>query len=350
MPYYILLGILFFGVIILVHELGHFAFAKLFKVGINEFSVGFGPKLFSKKGKDGVIYSLRAIPIGGYVSMVGEDEKVDDENAFSSKPVWQRIIITAAGAAMNIILGIILTGILVGSAERIYSTTVSGFNVVSESGEKLEFEEFLGIRVGDTIKKIGNRKINVRNDFVYEIMFRGDEGVDVTVERDGKDVLIKDVKFGTFSEDGIVFGNAAFIRTTELEKTFPEFIKQTFCQAFSSIRVLWSSILNIFKGRYGVETLSGPVGVIGQVKETASYGWESLVFLLTMLTLNVGIINLLPLPAFDGGRLFFMLIELIRGKPVDPKYEGYVHAAGFVLIMIFMIFITYNDIAKLIFR
>ncbi|MCR5352747.1 MAG: site-2 protease family protein [Clostridiales bacterium] len=347
---YILLGILFFGIIILIHELGHFTFAKIFKVGINEFSVGFGPKILSKRGKDGVLYSLRAIPVGGYVSMVGEDENSDEECAFCKKSVWQRIIITAAGAVMNIILGFILTGILVLSSGHIYSTTVSGFNVANERGESLVFEEFLGIRVGDTIKKVGNRKINVRNDFVYEILFRGDESVDITVERDGKEVLLKDVKFDTFSEEGIVFGNAAFIRTTELEKTFPEFVKQTFCQAFSSIRVLWSSLLNLFRGRYGVETLSGPVGVIGQVKETASYGWESLVFLLTMLTLNVGIINLLPLPAFDGGRLFFMLIELIRGKPVDPKYEGYVHAAGLVLILFFMVFITYNDIVKLIFR
>ncbi len=347
---YVLLGIVFFGIIILVHESGHFAFAKLFKVAITEFSVGFGPKLFSKKGKDGVSYSLRAVPVGGYVNMVGEDEDSTEEGAFCSKPVWQRIIIVSAGAVMNIILGFVLMGILVGSSKEIYSTTVSGFNVVNEVGESLEFEEFLGIRVGDTITKIGNRKINVRNDFVYEVMFLGDKSVDVQVIRDGKETVIKDVAFDTFSDNGMVFGNAAFIRTTTLKKTFPEFIKQTFCQGISAMRVLWSSLLSIFKGKYGVESLSGPVGVIGQVKETASYGFDSLLFLFVMLTLNVGIINLLPLPAFDGGRLFFMLIELVRGKPVPAKYEGYVHAAGFALIILLMIFVTYNDIVRLFFK
>lgn len=345
---YILLGIFMFGVIIFIHELGHFMCAKAFKVGINEFAIGMGPKIFSRKGKDGVLYSLRLIPMGGFVSMVGEDEDSDDESALCRKPVWQRIIIVAAGAVMNIILGFVIMGIIVSAPKTtIYSTTVEGFNVVDENGVFLEPEEVYGLRIGDTIEKIGNRKINVRNDFVYEVMFLGAEPVDVTVNRNGEKVILRDVVFDTYTESGVVFGNAGFIRTTVLKKTFPEIVKQSVCQSFATIRMLWSSILGTFRGDYGTEALSGPVGVIEQVEETASYGWDAFMMMVVLITLNVGMINLLPLPALDGGRLFFMFIELIRGKPINPKYEGYVHAIGLVLLMGLMLFVTYNDIVRI---
>lgn len=344
---YILLGIFMFGVIIFIHELGHFLSAKAFGVGINEFAIGMGPKLFSKKGKDGVLYSVRLIPMGGYVSMVGEDEDVDDEKALCRKPVWQRIIIVAAGAIMNILLGFVIMGIVVTFSQTIYSTTVEGFNVVDESGNYLEPQEVYGIKIGDTIEKIGNRKINVRNDFVYEVMFVGAEPVDVTVIRNGEKIILENIVFDTYSEGGIVFGNAGFIRTTELEKTFPEIIKQSVFQSVSMIRMLWSTILNTFKGEYGTESLSGPVGVIEQVEETASYGWNAFLLMAVMITMNVGMVNLMPLPALDGGRLFFMLIELVRGKPINPKYEGYVHAAGLAILMGLMLFVTYNDIVRI---
>ena len=344
---YILLGVFMFGLIILVHELGHFLCAKAFGVGIEEFAIGMGPKLFSRMGKDGVRYSLRLIPMGGYVSMIGEDEASEDERALCRKPVWQRMIIVSAGAIMNILLGFVLMGISISLTENVYSTTIDGFYTAAEDGNIVLASEYNGLKAGDTIEKIGKRKINVRSDFVYEIMFLKDEPVDVTVRRDGKRVVIPDMVFATYTESGVTFGYSGFIRTTELEKTFPEIVKQSVCQSLSAIRMLWVSILNTFKGEYGTEALSGPVGVIDQVKSTVSLGWDAFLFLAVMITLNVGMVNLMPLPALDGGRLFFMLIELVRGKPVNPKYEGYVHAAGFILLMGLMLFVTYNDIVRI---
>lgn len=343
-----------FGVLIFIHELGHFIAAKAFKVGITEFSIGMGPKLISRKGRDGVAYSLRLIPMGGFVSMVGEDEEVSDDeqkNALYRKPAWQRFIVFAAGAFMNLAFGLILMGVLVGSSDVIYSTEISGFGAVNDAGEKYMLEEWKGLRSGDVIEKIGNRKINIREDFVYEVMFVGDAPCDVTVKRDGKSgIVVKDVVFPSYTEDGITFGNAAFIWTAEAEKTVPEIIKQTFCRTASSVKMIWSSLLNTIKGKYGTQSLSGPVGVVEQVEETVSYGWDSFMFLVIIITINLGIMNLLPLPALDGGRLLFLIIEMVRRKPINPKYEGFVHAAGLVLLIGLMIFVTYNDIARIFFK
>ena len=356
---YILLGIFMFGIIIFIHELGHFMFAKLFKVGINEFAIGMGPKILSKKGNDGVDYSLRLIPMGGFVSMVGEDEEVPAEmadKALNKKPVWQRMIIVAAGAVMNMVLGVVLMAVIVAfSKADIYSTTVDGFNVYYSDIDKVVVEDVwyrrgtdeVLLRKGDRILKIGDRKINVRDDFIYEVMFLGDETVDVTVMRDGTKTVIEDVLFESRIESGITLGIAGFIQTTKLEKTFLEIVKQAFCRSFASARMIWDSLINTVKGEYGTESLSGPVGIVEQVEETAKYGWDSLALMVVIITLNLGIVNLLPLPALDGGRLFFMFIELIRGKPINPKYEGYVHAIGIMLLFALMIFVTYNDIVRI---
>ena len=181
---YVLLGLFMFGVIIFIHELGHFVCAKAFHVAIEEFAIGMGPKILSRVGKDGVRYSLRLIPMGGFVSMVGEDEDSDNPGALCRKPVWQRMTIVAAGAIMNLLLGFVLMGFAVGFSPKLYSTTISGFNIVDETGAPVETEEFLGLRVGDTLEKIGSRSIHVRSDFVYEVMFLKNTPVDVTVRRD----------------------------------------------------------------------------------------------------------------------------------------------------------------------
>ena len=347
---YVLVGIVMFGIIILVHELGHFLTAKSFGVGINEFAIGMGPKVLKHKGKDGVLYSLRLVPIGGFVSMVGEDEDTDDEMALCRKPVWQRIIIVAAGAIMNLILGFVLMSVVVGFSDNLYSTTVSGFNVMGEDGNVYVSEQWSGIQKGDRIKKVGNRVIHIREDFIYEVMFEPDVPQDVTVIRDGEKTVIPGVVFDTYTDSGIKFGKAGYIFTEPTEKNFFEVVRQSYFRSFASMRMLWMSILNTFKGKYGFEAISGPVGVIEQVEQTAAYGWDSLIFMMVIISMNVGIVNLLPLPALDGGRLFFMLIELVRGKPINPKYEGYIHAAGLMLLMALMVLVTYNDIVRIFTR
>ena len=257
---------------------------------------------------------------------------------------------------MNIILGFVLMGVVVAFSDvGIYSTTIEGFNtkyvnenriVIEEKWNRRGTDEVM-LQKGDTILKIGDRNINIRDDFVYEVMFLGDEPTDVTVKRDGQKIVVKDVVFDSYVENGIKFGNAAFIRTTELEKSFPEIIKQAFCRSVASVNMIWDSLVNTVKGEYGVESLSGPVGVVEQVEETAKYGWDSLVFFITIITLNLGIMNLLPIPALDGSRILFAVIELVRGKPIKPKHEGYVHAIGFMLLIALMLFITFNDIVKI---
>lgn len=349
MIFYIVIVILMFGLLIIIHELGHFMFAKLFGVGINEFSVGMGPKIVSKTGKDGVMYSLRALPIGGYVSMVGEDDDGDGaKNALCNKKAWQRFIIIAAGAVMNILLGFVIMGFLVGFGGKLYSTTIERFNFGDENGNLIQMTEWQGLRVGDEIIKVGNRRINVRSDLVFEAMDIGAEPCTLTVLRGGQKVKIENFVFPTYTEKGIVFGNASFFLPTTLAKTPAEVVKQSFCQSVAVIRMIWTSLVNTVRGKYGTEAVSGPVGVVSEIKETATYGFSALCYMMMIISMNLGIFNLLPLPALDGGRLFFVLIEMIRGKPVNPKYEGYVHLAGMVLLLSLMVLVTFNDIAKLV--
>lgn len=348
MVLYIIIGIIMFGLLILLHELGHFSFAKLFKVGINEFSIGMGPKLFSKKAKDGVDYSLRALPIGGYVSMVGEDDDGDGaENALCTKPVWQRFIIIAAGALTNILVGFIIMGILVASSD-IYSVTIERFNFGDENGNLIEMESWQGLEIGDEIIRVDNRKIHVRADLVYAAMDKADTPCTLTALRDGKEIKIENFVFPTYTSDGMLFGSANFFMPEKLAKTPLEVIKQSVFQSISTLRMMWSTLLGAVSGKYGTEAVSGPVGIVTEIKETASYGFSALMYLIMLISMNVGMFNLLPFPALDGGRLVFLLIEAVRGKPINPKYEGYVHLAGMVLLLTLMVFITFNDITKLI--
>lgn len=344
MALYILIGILIFGVIILIHELGHFISAKAFGVGVNEFAIGMGPKLLSKKSKSGTLYSLRLFPIGGYVSMVGEDDDGGGaENALCNKKAWQRLIIMSAGAFMNMLLGFIITACLVVFGSDLYSTTIERFN----SADNNEILQWQGLEVGDTIVKVGSRHIFVRSDLVYKAMDQGAEPCDIVVKRNGEKVVIKDFVFPTFEQNGIKFGNANFFVPTVLKKTPFEVAKQSVFQSVAVLRMIWTSLIDTISGKYGTEAISGPVGVIGEIKETAQYGFSSLMFLTMVLTMNIGLFNLLPFPALDGGRIFFLLIEIIRRKPINPKYEGYVHLAGLALLFALMIFVTANDIAKI---
>lgn len=348
MALYIILGILIFGLIILIHEFGHFLFAKLFKVGINEFAIGMGPKLWSKTGKDNVLYSLRAFPIGGYVSMVGEDDDgQDDESALCKKPLWQRFIIIAAGAFMNIILGFVIMAIVVILSGKIYSTQIERFNFADENGNLIQMDSWQNLNVGDKIIKVGDRHIFVRSDLLFEAMNVADTPTTLTVVRNGQKLEIDNFVFPTFVESGVKMGNANFFVPTSLPKTFVEVTKQSVCQSISVIRMIYTSLFDTLKGKYGADAVSGPVGVVNEIKNTASLGIGALLYLMMIISMNVGIFNLLPLPALDGGRLLFMFIELIRGKPINPKYEGYVHMAGLALLLIFAVLVTINDITKL---
>ncbi len=354
MAFYIIFGILMFGVLIFIHELGHFLAAKKCGVGIYEFSIGMGPKIFSHKGKDGVSYSLRLLPIGGFVAMHGED---DDENfdneqtSLSKKSIPKRFLVIVAGAAMNILLGFVICFFLVIFGGDIYEPTIERFNFGDENGNLIQMDEYQGLEVGDKIIKIGNRKINIWHDFSYEIMNIVGDKKDLVVIRDGEKVTVKDFVFPTAIDQktGIEFGASNFILPTTVKKTPIEVIKQTVCQPISIIRVTWTSLIDTVKGRYGTQALSGPVGVVSEMKEVEETGgMPSLFFLMLIITINLGVMNLLPFPALDGGRLVFLLIEAITRKPISKKVEAVINGTGLVLLMGLMIFVTSNDIFKLI--
>lgn len=300
-----------------------------------------GPKLISKRSKkSGILYSVRAFPIGGFVSMAGEDEESGDVNALNRKPVWQRMVITVAGAAMNLIIGFILMTVVVITSTSIGGTTILRF------AEDNALSEQSGLMIGDEIVKVGDTRVHIASELAYEIMRNGVEPLDITVRRDGELVEIKDVQFPTIIEQGIQFGMTDFIVLAE-EKTFGNVIEQSFYRSISTVKMIWQSLIDLITGRYGLEQMSGPVGVTAVVSEAAKSSFTDYLYLVVVITINLGIFNLLPLPALDGGRLIFQIIELIRRRPVKPEFEGYVHFVGIVLLMLLMVVITFKDVMNL---
>ena len=340
-----LVAILFFGLLISIHELGHFTFAKLFKVKVNEFALGMGPAIFKKK-KGETTYALRLLPIGGYVSMEGEDSESEDENAFGRKKVWQKIIIVAAGAIMNLILGIIIVSVVLSMEDLIGTNKILYFydNAVSQQ---------TGLRENDEILVIDGHRVFSDMDVSF-LMSRSDDGVfDMTVRRDGEKVELNDVTFQTEKDGKYTFITYDFVVLGE-EPGFLNIFTNSFKRAASITRLVWLSLFDLVTGRYGLTDLSGPVGtvnVIADAAASAAVSKDGLITALTMMafvSINIGIFNLLPLPALDGGRLFFLIIEGIRRKPLNPKYEGYIHAAGLALLLLLMLFVTFNDIVTLV--
>lgn len=342
----ILMAILFFGLIIGLHELGHFLSAKLFGVKVNEFSLGMGPAIF-KKQKGETKYALRLLPVGGYVSMEGEDEASDDERAFCNKKWWNKFIIVVAGAVMNLVLGFIFVIILTSMDKLIDTTQIHSFYENATSAQ-------YGLEVGDTIKEINGTNIYSSRDISYALQ-RDEDGIyDFTVERNGTDVELTDVHFETKPRENghntIVFD---FI-IVGVEKTPLNVLSTAVLDTVSTARLVWLTLFDLITGHYGLNDLSGPIGTVSIIAETTTQavetgaGFDMVIYIMALISINIGVFNLLPIPALDGGRLFFILIEAIRKKPIPSKYEGYIHAAGFALLILLMIVITFNDIKNLI--
>lgn len=341
----ILFALLFFGVIIMIHECGHFACAKLFKVKVNEFSLGMGPALF-KKRKGDTLYAVRLFPIGGYVAMEGEDDASEDERAFNKKPVWQKMIIVVAGALMNLILGFILMVLLLTT-----STDLIGTNTIKEFYPDAVSSQY-GLQAGDRFVEIDGHHVWSELDLSF-LMSRSQDGVfDFVVERNGEKVTLNDVHFATEQQNGITLIQYDFIIIGE-QPGFLNIVKNAFTQSASIVRMVWLSVFDLVTGRYGMSELAGPVGTVDIIADVTAQAVSSgsltnLLTIMAFITINVGVANLLPLPALDGGRFLFLAIEAVRRKPVNPKYEGYVHAAGLALLLLLMVVVTYNDIARIV--
>lgn len=341
----ILFALLFFGVIIMIHECGHFACAKLFKVKVNEFSLGMGPALFKRKKGD-TLYAVRLFPIGGYVAMEGEDDASEDDRAFNKKPVWQKMIIVVAGALMNLILGFILMVLLLTT-----STDLIGTNTIKEFYPDAVSSQY-GLQAGDRFVEIDGHHVWSELDLSF-LMSRSRDGVfDFVVERDGEKVTLNDVHFATEQQNGITLIQYDFIIIGE-QPGFLNIVKNAFTQSASIVRMVWLSVFDLVTGRYGMSELAGPVGTVDIIADVTAQAVSSgsltnLLTIMAFITINVGVANLLPLPALDGGRFLFLAIEAVRRKPVNPKYEGYVHAAGLALLLLLMVVVTYNDIARIV--
>ncbi len=337
-PY--LIAILLFGIMIGIHEFGHFAFAKLFKVRVNEFALGMGPKLFHfKKGE--TEYSLRLLPIGGFCAMEGEDETSEDEGALNNKPAWQRFIIVAAGAILNLLLGVLVVGITLACNPLVGTRTVHSFTDGAVSSKWLQS--------GDEILKINNTPVYSFQGISFNMIRDDDNKLDITVRRNGEKVLLKDVEFNQMEFEGKKYIEQDFIIIGE-EPNILNVTRNAFLDSASTIQMVRLSLVDMLTGKYGLKDVSGPIGAISVIAETTSQGptfadkMLNALSLLSMLTINIGVFNLLPIPALDGGRLFFLLVEMIRRKPIPPKKEGVVHTVGLVILLAFMAVVTVSDI------
>lgn len=341
--FYALVTALIIGFLTFIHEFGHFFFARLFKVPVIEFAIGMGPKLFSWTGKTGTRYALRAFPIGGFVQMEGEEGTSDNPNAYNNLNPWKKIAVTAAGPAVNIIFAVIVMFILVLFTPTLGSTTVADFVDGSVSHSSLQ--------PMDEIVKIGNVAVHTSEELYYEVAMQGFEAIDITVIRDGKRIVLEDVVFNTVSESGVLLGVMDF-RVYALSAlsnvTVFDYLSQAFYRSINTVKTVFDSLIGLITGRFGVDAVSGPVGIIESVGQVAAINPSALVNFVVLISMNLGIFNLLPVPALDGGRILFHLIDGIAGKKVIKKeIEDTITGITMLLLLGFMFLVSIKDIINL---
>ena len=348
---YIIIAIIIFGILIAIHEFGHFMAAKLCGVKVEEFAIGMGPALF-KKQKGETVYALRILPIGGFCAMAGEDEESDDPRAFTNQGFWKKFVILCAGSFMNLVLGIVLILIMYAGAQAFVTPTIDHFM------DGCPYEGAEAMQAGDTFYSIDGQRIYLVSD-VSSFLMRGDGVYDIVMLRDGEKVELKDFALTTktyaeYADEGPKYG-FVFGYT---EATLGAKLEYTWNTAMEFSRWVWIGLKDLVSGSVGLKDMSGPVGIVdmmndvGQQAENARAAADNLIYISAFIAVNLAIMNMLPIPALDGGRVFLMIvtviIEAISRKKLDPKYEGYIHMAGMVLLLGLMALVMYNDIAKLI--
>lgn len=330
-------AVLIFLVLVLVHEFGHFISAKLCGVTVHEFAIGMGPAILKKEYK-GTLYSLRCIPIGGYCAMEGEDEESQEEGAFSNKKPWQRILILVSGAAMNLLLGlIIMCSIMFAKDANMINVPVID-TVIEQSAAQQA-----GLQKGDRITKINNADIQTYMELKMELSRYKGGSIDVEYERNGEKYSVELTPLA--DQDGIYY--IGFVPKAE-PLNFGGRLYHAWHHTMLYAKMILVSLFDLVTGSIGMESMSGPVGIVTEIGNAAQQGMQSLLSFAALITINLGLFNLLPLPALDGGRVFFILVELIIRKKIPADKEGMVHFIGFALLILLMLFATWNDIARLI--
>ena len=352
----VVLIILFFGILIAIHELGHFIAAKALGVRVNEFSIGMGPALLSRE-KGETLYSLRAFPIGGFCAMEGEQEDSDDPRSFQSKPAWKRFIILVAGAFMNFVAGLLIILVIffaAGSpAAPVFTGVMAGAESVLDTG----------LRPGDQFYTIDGHRIYFQSDAIT-FLNRAGEDVAVTVLRDGEKVDLGTIDLSyrqlvdetgqTVEKRGVYVGQVQ-------EDTVLTRLRNSWYQAVDYVRLVWISLGDLFTGAVGLRDLSGVIGItavagqVGQAGAEAAGAFGALINLLdftALIAINLAVMNLLPIPALDGGQIFLMIVNgiyrLFTKRSIDPKYLGYVNAAGFFCLIALMVVVAVSDVTKFI--
>ena len=344
---YILAALAIMGVIVTIHEFGHYAVGRLCGIGIVEFSVGMGPRLLGFE-KSGIQYSLRAIPLGGYCKFVGEDEENPDPRAMNNQPVWKRFLTVAAGPVMNFILAFVAAVILFACYSERVVPRVDVVDVDTPAA-------VAGMEVGDRIVAVNGHEVGFDENGVSlvqsEVAAAAGGEVEFDVERDGERLSLAITPAYVPQEDGsgryligIVFGYQHMSFAEAAPTAIPlaaDYMRRASTLLLDALRKL------IFKGE-GANEMAGTVGIISMVSQSVREGWYMVFYYLFIISLNLGIINLLPFPALDGGRLVFLIVEAIRRKPIPAEKEGLVHAIGFILFIGLFLVLTYQDIMRLI--
>lgn len=338
----IVISILILSIIIIVHELGHFLLARKNGITVTEFSVGMGPRIVSTV-KGGTRYSLRVLPFGGSCMMLGEDEDNSAEGAFGSKSVWARMAVIFAGPFFNFLLALFLSLIVVAAF---------GYDapVIGEVEDGYPAQE-AGLSAGDRILSVNGRTVFLFRDVSVYLGFHQDEPVRVVYERDG----LKYQAELTPRQDDDGYYRMGIVSSGMTKGSFFQTIQYSFYEVGYWIDLTFQSLGMLVTGQLSIHDMSGPVGIVSYIgttyRESAAVSiaavFANMLSIAILLTANLGVINLLPLPALDGGRLIFLIVEAVRGKRVDPEKEGMVHFAGFVLLMILMVVVMYNDIQTL---
>ena len=345
----ILFAILLFSILILVHELGHFVAAKLSGVQVNEFSMFMGPALWKKQVGE-TLYAVRLVPIGGYCAMEGEDGGSDNPRSFEKADWWKRLLILVAGAAMNFLIGIVLMVIVYLPAQQVVEPVISDFaQYCTLNGND-------GLQIGDRIQEVDGEKVYVQSDFSLILDMNPGDVHDLVVQRNGKKVVLDDLlmeKHEVIQADGstrMMYGIVFTLQDLSLSGKF----QYAWKQSLDIVRLVRLSLQMLLSGQAGLSDVSGPVGIVQQMSTVAEDSATKLDAMLNMLyfggfiAINLAVMNLLPIPALDGGRVVGLLVttavEKITGKKVNPKFEGYLHGAGMILLLGLMAVIMFKDI------
>lgn len=334
---YVLLALLLLGVLIMAHEAGHFWAARATGLAVQEFAMGMGPLLAKWKSKKGTQFSLRLLPIGGFCQFYGEDEDVNDSRAFNNQPVWKRAVTVISGPMMNFIVALLVI--------VIYLSAIGVMTSVPRVGEVEENAAAAGLMAGDELISINGRAGDI-DEVISGIAASGGEMVTLRVRRGGEEI---DIGILPFYDEEVSRYRVGFSFAQERMRV-PLMQSMPFSVSYNaeSVRLIWQTLKDLFFKGEGVSDVTGPVGTVYVIQEVTQQGGVDVYFdLLALISVNLGVMNLLPIPGLDGSRLLFLAAEAIRRKPVKRELEGAIHGAGFVLLMGLMLVLTYKDIMQI---